>query len=221
MKFTTKLTAVAVALTGAIGGAQATSLTLNLPTTSVDTAGYTFFTGTQVDSATTLLNNPSFNGTARTAVYRTEAGTLDFYYQFSNNLSSANGVERFTGYNFSALGTGPVDVFQTSIASTNGFFVAGTENSDNADRTGFGVIGFSFIPNAQSKINPGTTSFTQLIHTNARSYVAGNFGLIDGYADNAAGFAVAAVPEPETYAMLLAGLGLMGFVARRRKENQS
>ena len=28
---------------------------------------------------------------------------------------------------------------------------------------------------------------------------------------------VGAVPEPETYAMLLAGLGMMGFVARRRK----
>lgn len=27
---------------------------------------------------------------------------------------------------------------------------------------------------------------------------------------------IAAIPEPETYAMLLAGLGLMGFVARRR-----
>jgi hypothetical protein len=26
------------------------------------------------------------------------------------------------------------------------------------------------------------------------------------------------VPEPETYAMLLAGLGLMGFAARRRKQ---
>jgi len=28
---------------------------------------------------------------------------------------------------------------------------------------------------------------------------------------------IAAVPEPETYAMMLAGLGLMGFVASRRK----
>jgi hypothetical protein len=29
---------------------------------------------------------------------------------------------------------------------------------------------------------------------------------------------VSAVPEPETYAMLLAGLGLMGFVVRRKKK---
>jgi hypothetical protein len=32
---------------------------------------------------------------------------------------------------------------------------------------------------------------------------------------------IAAVPEPETYAMLLAGLGLMGAIAKRRKAKQS
>jgi len=32
-------------------------------------------------------------------------------------------------------------------------------------------------------------------------------------------YVFAPIPEPETYAMLLAGLGLMGFIARRRKQN--
>jgi len=34
-------------------------------------------------------------------------------------------------------------------------------------------------------------------------------------------FYVRAVPEPETYALMLAGLGLVGFIARRRKLSQT
>ena len=34
------------------------------------------------------------------------------------------------------------------------------------------------------------------------------------------GIILAAIPEPETYAMMLAGLGLMGFVARRKRRDQ-
>ena len=34
-------------------------------------------------------------------------------------------------------------------------------------------------------------------------------------------FVITAVPEPETYGMMLMGLGLMGFVARRRRNNQA
>jgi hypothetical protein len=32
---------------------------------------------------------------------------------------------------------------------------------------------------------------------------------------------LAPVPEPETYAMMLAGLGLMGIMVRRRKNEQA
>jgi hypothetical protein len=215
MKFTLKKTALAVGLLGAIGAAQATNLVTNVPTANIDVVAGSFG-GTLLDSATTLINNASYNGTARTAVYSTATG-LDFYYQFTNNASSANGIERFTGYNFSSLGAGPVSVFQTGAAF--GIFIAGTEAADYADRTALGVIGINFVPNTNSKINPGTTSFTEIVVTNASAYVKGNFGLLDGYGDNAAGFATA-VPEPESYAMLLAGLGMIGTIIRRRKNQQ-
>ncbi|MES2163925.1 MAG: FxDxF family PEP-CTERM protein [Pseudomonadota bacterium] len=42
-----------------------------------------------------------------------------------------------------------------------------------------------------------------------------NYGDSTAFIDNVS--VTAAVPEPETYAMLMAGLGLMGFIARRRK----
>lgn len=37
------------------------------------------------------------------------------------------------------------------------------------------------------------------------------------YDDLVVGLKVSVVPEPETYALMLAGLGIMGFVARRRR----
>ncbi|TXT24981.1 MAG: hypothetical protein FD134_1278 [Gallionellaceae bacterium] len=41
----------------------------------------------------------------------------------------------------------------------------------------------------------------------------------DEHDDSGGGSCATPVPEPETYAMLLAGLGLLGFTTRRRKQN--
>lgn len=218
MTFTVKHSAIVLAVLAAFGSAHATNLVANVPTANVDYSA-TSFGGTLLDQATTNISNTSYNGVARVAVYDTGTG-LDFYYQFTNNASSQNGIERFSAYDFSSLGATAVSVYQTDAAF--GTFIVGSEKSDYADRTNSGVIGFSFVPNGLSKINPGTTSFTQIIRTNARNYQPGNFGLLDGIGDNAAGFApAAAVPEPETYAMLLAGLGLMGTIARRRNKGKA
>ena len=56
----------------------------------------------------------------------------------------------------------------------------------------------------------GTTNPTFVFKVNGYSNIAST-----GYHGS---ISVTAVPEPETYAMLLAGLGLMGAIARRRKD---
>lgn len=215
MQIALKSIVLALSLIGFNGSVNATALVPNVPTANVDVVG-SFFGGTLLDTAITGINNISYNGTARTAVYDTGSG-LDFYYQFTNNANSKSGIERFAAYDFSSLGATQVDVFQTGTGF--GIFANGTEQSNYADRGNGGVIGFNFIPDGASKVVPGSTSFIQIIRTNATSYTVGNFGLLNGIADNATGFApTSAVPEPETYAMMLMGLGLMGFVAKRRNK---
>jgi len=51
----------------------------------------------------------------------------------------------------------------------------------------------------------------------------GRFRRYCSYNDNGRGLniGVAVIPEPETWAMLLAGLGLLGFAARRKKQQDA
>lgn len=100
--------------------------------------------------------------------------------------------------------TGSVDTFGSVIG---GFSLW--------DKGGDGLIGTSDDLGLGGGAFGGTTSLT----LGAGSYyyaVSGNAFSAGGYA--IASSAVAApVPEPETYAMLAAGLGIVGFVASRRR----
>lgn len=69
---------------------------------------------------------------------------------------------------------------------------------------------------ADSEVNPG-------VHTAAGHFtvkivtIENGYGSIEGFASTHADQVALSVPEPETYAMLLAGLGIIGFSTYRRK----
>jgi hypothetical protein len=63
-------------------------------------------------------------------------------------------------------------------------------------------------PAAGFQFGPGAYSLSLM---GVNSAAAGSYG------GNIAVSAVAAVPEPETYALMLAGLGAVGFIARKRR----
>lgn len=99
--------------------------------------------------------------------------------------------------------------------------------------TGAGAVNFKFVGQSpDGAINGGDWTggaSIGLIGTRSQGY---SYDFVLGYNDSfnnkgythddwddmVIGVNIAPIPEPETYAMLLAGLGLMGFVARRRKQ---
>ncbi|MDN5751654.1 MAG: FxDxF family PEP-CTERM protein [Nitrosospira sp.] len=106
------------------------------------------------------------------------------------------------------------DAGETSFLTFKGYAVDGTAANFGSATTQPGVMGDGTADGMVNKIF---------------SLDAGTYSVIVGGADyDAVGTAagsrnydfdasIAVVPEPETYAMLLAGLGLMGAVARRHK----
>jgi len=83
------------------------------------------------------------------------------------------------------------------------------------------VVEFIFTSaGSTSQLVAGTTSFVLQVRTNATAFTNGFMGVLGSGAGNQTSFQPTALPEPVTYAMMLAGLGLMGFVGARRKNTK-
>lgn len=157
---------------------------------------------------------PTFTGVLRSAVVDgpEEGINLDFYYQFTNTSSSRDAVARLTASDFAGFVT---EAFQTGT-NVDALFPSGTVPADTVDRNATGsVIGFNFLPGGTNTLDAGQTSYTMIVRTNAQVYTDGTSGIIDGSGTTGLTFAPA-IPEPETYALMLAGLGLLGLAKRRK-----
>jgi len=130
------------------------------------------------------------------------------------------------------------DASLSGYAAYSGFGTNATKiydlNSDTARNANWVKVDYSLSGSGSGRADLGV-SFADAIFNNSLSgpvylVMYSQFGLQGNKTNglgSTAGFEEwstrtaipSPVPEPETYVMLLAGLGLMGFVARRRKSN--
>lgn len=89
----------------------------------------------------------------------------------------------------------------------------------SSTRSGGGdTISFAWGSAVGQVFDGGRRSPFLIVYTGAHSIGTATEFIQDGVNASGRAYAPSAVPEPETYAMMLAGLGLMGFAARRRKQ---
>lgn len=159
-----------------------------------------------------------------------ESPWLNLSYQLASSVSGDYvTVTTFRANSTDVVAGGGYDVWGTDATTDpNNAYAYGQSDQDARNNNAFFTLVFD-------KNDPTNTSltFNQIVYadetrfgmmgpmvtgwlgmTAHQNYGAG-VGSMGGYPTNLT--ITAAVPEPETYAMMMAGLGMVGFMARRRR----
>lgn len=128
----------------------------------------------------------------------------------SYDLRHSNTSSRYEQFQYSIDGTNFVDfaLFDGNAGDTwfnnRSVDLSSIAGADNNANFAFRIV---------SAFAPGTSAYAA--SNTGSSYATSGTWRFDMV--TVSGDTVAAVPEPETYAMMIAGIGLMGFTARRRQ----
>lgn len=200
MKLNTRMTALAVGI-ALMGAAASHAAEISVVTVTPSSTFYTYNVNNLINGSGLTGNLHSGDWTTKWITNGTTTGSLTF------DLGSLFSVGSTDIWNYGPGCCG------------NGRSVKDLGISFSTDGISYSSFG-NFV--LAQPVNDPFAAQSLNLSFNAR-YV--QFALNSNYGDSYTGLAevkffTTAVPEPETYAMLLAGLGLMGAVARRRKSAQ-
>jgi hypothetical protein len=134
-------------------------------------------------------------------------GLLDFLYRFTVT-GGTNDIGRATASDFTG--------FTTDVGYVTGTNSGAAGIPITVDRTTASPVGFNF----GAGFGTGVSSAVLVIETNATLWTAGNLSFLNNKTSDNPAFAPV-VPEPSTWAMMLAGFGLLGFAAMRKGKREA
>ncbi|CAN5329078.1 hypothetical protein BH11PSE10_BH11PSE10_20050 [soil metagenome] len=167
--------------------------------------------------ATVYQFNASLNGAQQVPVNAaTGTGVATLSYNDFGTLSTADDTFNFSLGVFGLTGTATgAHIHAAALAGFNAGVVVDLGAAPFAALNGGGtlLIGGNNVPVVDTSLLSNLQA--------SKAYVNVHTALNPGGEIRGQLIQVAAVPEPSTYAMLAAGLGLVGFVARRRSGSKA
>lgn len=205
-----QVSAHAVALTAPVSPAPFADTAL----TGTTVAARPELAGVVLEDAIQAFSFQGVTGTVQNRVVREASGTLDFYWKVNvDSSATGTGVAAFRLTDFGLANISDAD-WRIDGLGTIG---ATTARLFNGASYPTGSVNFLF----GDGIRAGESSSFFFLHTNAMAYAkTAQFDLLDVGLQNLSpvySTFAPAVPEPSSYAMVLAGLAVAGVAMRRRR----